>query len=93
MEEKIIEVQNYFKNKILSGDYTVTMKTQTSKESSLSSKYVWITLTVNDRPFTFSCGSKGTFIQDGELFENYLDLGIFTSDEQFKMWSRENEIR
>lgn len=93
MEEKLIEVQMYFKNKILSGDYTITMKSETSKTSPLPSKYCWLTLTINDRPFTFSMGARNTFVQDGELFENYINLGEFTEEEQSKIWQRENKIR
>ena len=93
MEEKLIEVQEYFKNKIINGDYTITMKSETSKTSPLPSKYCWITVTINDRPFTFSMGSKNSVIQDGELFENYINLGELTEEEQAKIWSRENESR
>ena len=93
MEEKLIEVQEYFKTKIINGDYTITMKSETSKPSPLPSKYCWITVTINDRPFTFSMGSKNSVVQDGELFENYINLGELTEEEQAKIWSRENEIR
>ena len=74
------EVQSYFKEQISQGNYDVVRIT-----GKVFTR--WISLKINDRPFVIKV-NESDIIQEGDIFENYIQLGEFSKQQKQIIYER-----
>jgi hypothetical protein len=80
-------VQDYFKEQIAKGSYVVVRKDVTT----FHEHKLWIDLLVDDRPFVIVITERGKVRQDGQIEENYLNIGEFNENQKQQIYDRYKE--
>lgn len=83
MRMNLEKIQAYFKRQIEKGNYEV-------KEVNTAHVNTWISLLVDNRPFVIKINEIETK-QDGDISENYIQLGKFNKDQHIKIYEREKK--
>ena len=78
-------IQEFFKNKIVNGQFIVL-------NIIVSHENTWIFMLVENRPFLIKINEDQT-IQDGDISENYIQLGNFTQKQHKIIYDREKKRR
>jgi hypothetical protein len=74
-------VQNYFKEQISLGNYDEVQVTGYTMFTR------WVSLQVNERPFVIRV-NEFNVTQEGDIFENYLQLGEFSNQQKERIYAR-----
>lgn len=77
-------VQEHFKEQIALGNYEVIRKDITT----FHEKKLWIDVLVDNRPFVIVITERGNVKQDGQIDENYLQLGEFNNNQKQLIYER-----
>ena len=81
----IEQIQSYFKNEIVKGNYEVIDEI-IPKRGNL----FWLSILVENRPFSLQINKyKPEVIQEGSIEENYFQLDEFSNEQQIKIYEHE----
>lgn len=79
--KQLERIQVHFKNKIADGKYHILNVAK-------GHLTLWIELMIDMRPFCIKINRSGV-IQDGDISENYIQLGTFNKQQQNQIYERE----
>lgn len=81
-------IQEYFKIQIEIGNFTIL---NIIRSNDLNDN-TWVSMLVENRPFVIKTNETET-IQDGDISENYIQLGNFTQKQHKTIYEREKKRR
>jgi len=81
-------IQEYFKIQIEIGNFMVLNITRSNDLIDNT----WVSMLVENRPFVIKTNETET-IQDGDISENYIQLGNFTQQQHKTIYEREKKRR